>query len=355
MSTVVDARLAHSHVGPGALGVITNIEGTDITTDDRDLIQNPAVSGLILFSRNYESPQQLKALSQSIKALRPDMPLFVDQEGGRVQRFRKGFTHLPPMLELECLWRVNPVKAKQGAENMGWLMATELAQCGVDVSFAPVLDVERGVSRVIGDRAFATDAARVTLLAGAFIQGMQKAGMKAVGKHFPGHGAIAADSHLEFPVDNRSLAQLDYDMRPFRQLIAQGVLGGIMPAHVLFPALDARHTAGFSSAWLGLLCHQIGFQGLIFSDDLSMAGAAHYGGYRVRAQLAAEAGCHALVVCNDRVGAWEIIDAVSKLHRGEFSTLLLHDWCLPVKQQTQTEQRIRDVRESLRQVGLLPS
>ena len=357
MSSVVRTQRAEPVIRP--LGVITNIEGTSLTADDNALIQDRAVSGLILFSRNYDNPHQLKQLSDAIKALRPDMPLFVDQEGGRVQRFREGFTRLPPMLELQRCWQQSSALAKHSAEQLGWLMAAELALCGVDVSFAPVLDIERGVSRVIGDRAFATDAALVTELAGAFITGMNRVGMKAVGKHFPGHGAIEADSHLEWPVDQRSLAQLDYDMRPFRSLTAQGLLQGIMPAHVLFPALDRTHTAGFSAAWLQLLKQQVGFDGVIFSDDLSMAGAAHYGSYQQRAHLAAAAGCHALVVCNDRAGAWEIIETVrhkqdsDKCSDGRFHALDLQDWCLNQTSAALLHRDIADVRQSLQQSGLI--
>ena len=357
MSSALTSNQAMPVVQP--IGVITNIEGTALTADDKALIQNEAVSGLILFTRNYETPEQLKQLSNAIKALRPGMPLFVDQEGGRVQRFRDGFTRLPPMLDLERLWHESPVQARMSAERLGQLMSMELAVCGVDVSFAPVLDIERGVSRVIGDRAFATNAALVAELAGAFITGMNRVGMKAVGKHFPGHGAIEADSHLEFPVDQRSPAQLDYDMRPFRQLISRGLLDGIMPAHVLFPAVDRIHTAGFSASWMTLLKQQIGFDGLIFSDDLSMAGAAHYGSYQKRARLAAAAGCHALVVCNDRAGAWEIVEEVTYLKRAGsgFSSLDLSDWCLnhgldrDVAEHMSTE--ISEVRQLLQESGLI--
>lgn len=295
------------------IGVITNIEGTVLTEDDRRLLQSPVVSGLILFSRNFTDTDQLRTLSASVKALRPDLALFVDQEGGRVQRFKEGFTRLPPMQSLEPLWRDSPQLVLQCSRNLGWLMAWELGCCGVDTSFAPVLDVERGISRVIGDRAFGSDPARVALLAQAFVTGMALMGMKAVGKHFPGHGAIEADSHLEFPIDRRSLAQLDYDMRPFRHLINAGVLPGVMPAHVLYPSLDGQHTAGFSFRWMTLLRDALGFDGVVFSDDLSMAGAAQYGDYSVRAELAVKAGCQALVTCNDRAGAWEVVHAVEAM------------------------------------------
>ncbi|MFL0806911.1 MAG: beta-N-acetylhexosaminidase [Oceanobacter sp.] len=341
-------------IPPSALGVITNIEGQALTHDDRELLRSPAVSGLILFSRNFSSIEQLQSLSADVKTMRPDLPLFVDQEGGRVQRFREGFTRLPAMLSLETLWLEQPQLAVDAAQKLGWLMAWELGCCGVDVSFAPVLDIERGVSRVIGDRGFATDAARVSLLTRAFVAGMADAGMKAVGKHFPGHGAIEADSHLEFPVDLRSLAQLDYDMRPFRYLIQHGVMAGVMPAHVLYPALDNRHTAGFSSRWMQMLRQSLGFNGVIFSDDLSMAGAAHYGDYAVRTELAAQAGCQALVTCNDRDGAWAVIHTVERLQSQNFSSLSLLDWCRDQpdsfrQQQAQAEQ----IRTALVDAGLI--
>lgn len=343
-----------SEVSPAALGVITNIEGQALNSDDRDLLRSAAVSGLILFSRNFSHVEQLQALAAEVKTVRPDLPLFVDQEGGRVQRFRDGFTRLPAMLSLETVWLEQPQLALDAAHKLGWLMAWELGCCGVDVSFAPVLDIERGISRVIGDRGFATDAARVTLLASAFVEGMAAVGMKAVGKHFPGHGAIEADSHLEFPVDLRSLAQLDYDMRPFRALIADAGIAGVMPAHVLYPALDKHHTAGFSLRWMQLLRQSLGFNGVIFSDDLSMAGAAHYGDYAVRTELAAQAGCQALVTCNDRAGAWQVIATVERLKEQGFAPLSLQGWCRDQPESFHQQQAKADqVRTALINAGLI--
>ncbi len=293
-----------------AVGVIADLLGPQLLKEDWPVLESEALSGLILFARNYQNPQQLRQLTADVRHIRRDIPLFVDQEGGRVQRFREGFTRLPPMALLGEIFQTRPESALTLARDIGWLMATELVRCGVDVSFAPVLDIERGCSQVIGNRAFATDAAAVSLLAAALVDGMAAAGMKAVGKHFPGHGAVVADSHRELPVDHRSLAQLDYDMRPFHYLIATGRMAGVMPAHVVYPALDSTQTAGFSCRWLTLLRQQLGFTGVVFSDDLTMEGAARYGSYRHRAELAMAAGCNALVVCNRQSGELEVLQHV---------------------------------------------
>lgn len=308
-----------------AIGVIADIGGPELTSADYEFLRQPELSGLIFFARNYQSPQQLHELTAAIRALRPDLLLCVDQEGGRVQRFRKGFTRLPPMLTLEQIHHRNPHEALALARELGWLMAAEVRACGVHLSFAPVLDIERDVSQVIGDRAFGHDAATVTHLAGAFIAGMQQAGMAAVGKHFPGHGAVAADSHLALPVDERPWAELQTDIAPFADLIQHGQLAGIMPAHVVYPAVDAAHTAGFSAVWLQqILRRQLQFKGVIFSDDLSMVGAASAGDYAGRALAAAAAGANALLVCNDRAAAQQVLDTVRGLRAaGEFTALSL--------------------------------
>lgn len=308
-----------------AIGVVADIAGLQLSAEDHEFLRQPELSGLIFFARNYQSPQQLHELTASIRKLRPDLLLCVDQEGGRVQRFREGFTRLPPMLVLEQIHQRNPQQALALAQELGWLMAAEVRACGVHLSFAPVLDIERDVSQVIGDRAFGHDAATVTRLAGAFIAGMQQAGMAAVGKHFPGHGAVAADSHLALPVDERSMDELETDLRPFAGLIATGQLAGIMPAHVVYPAVDPHYTAGFSAFWLQeILRRQLQFEGVIFSDDLSMAGAASAGDYTGRTQAAAAAGANALLVCNDRSAAQQVVDAVRELRTtGEFTRLSL--------------------------------
>lgn len=305
--------MPHS-INTTAVGVVADIAGTELSADDIGFIQQPELSGLIFFARNYKNPQQLTELTASIRAIRPDLILTADQEGGRVQRFREGFTRLPAMLTLESLYQNNTEHGLQLAHELGWLMASEVRSCGVHLSYAPVLDIERDLSLVIGDRAFGHDAETVTALAGAFVAGMNEADMLAVGKHFPGHGAVVADSHLSLPIDERSADELQYDIRPFKQLINQQKLIGIMPAHVVYSAVDANNTAGFSPLWLQqILRKALGFNGIIFSDDLSMQGAASVGGYAERTQAAVAAGANALLVCNDRNAAQQVINAVREL------------------------------------------
>lgn len=289
--------------------VIADIKGLELSAEDIDFIQQPEISGLILFSRNYQSPEQLKALTSHILSVRPNLLICVDQEGGRVQRFRDGFTLLPPMQSLESHYQTDPAQALELAQGLGLLMASEVIACGVHLSFAPVLDIERGISQVIGNRAFASNAAAVTELARAFIEGMNQAGMQAVGKHFPGHGAVSADSHVSLPIDERTSVEIDYDIQPFAQLILEQKLAGIMPAHVVYPALDKNNTAGFSTIWLQqVLRTKLGFKGVIFSDDLTMEGAACVGDYSARAEAALKAGANALLVCNKREAAQQVID-----------------------------------------------
>lgn len=293
------------------IGVIADIEGLELTTEDREFLRQPEIAGIILFARNYQSPEQLAVLTTSLAELRPDLLICVDQEGGRVQRFRDGFTRLPAMMALEKVYRKNPQQAFELAENLGWLLALELIEQGVHLSFAPVLDIERDCSTVIGDRAFAHDAETVTKLADCLINGLNSLGMMAVGKHFPGHGAVAADSHLALPVDDRSRGEINYDIQPFVELMKSNKLAGVMPAHVLYPAVDANFTAGFSSVWLQqILRQQLNFGGVIFSDDLSMAGAAAAGNYTERSTKAIAAGCNALLACNNREAAVEVVACV---------------------------------------------
>lgn len=294
-----------------AVGVIADIAGLTLSQNDLEFIRQPELSGLILFSRNYESPQQLQQLTSSIMQLRPDFLLCVDHEGGRVQRFRQGFTRIPAMLNLAKLQQADAAQAKYLAHELGWLMAAEVRSYQVHLSFAPVLDIEYGLSEIIGDRAFGSTPQQVIELAGSFIEGMAEAGMAAVGKHFPGHGGVAVDSHLALPVDERSWDEVEQDIAPFAELIKQQKLAGIMPAHVLYQASQDDKTAGFSEFWLQqILRSKLGFKGVIFSDDLTMEGAAHLGSYENRTQAATDAGANAILVCNNRDAAQETILAV---------------------------------------------
>ncbi|MCH8544748.1 MAG: beta-N-acetylhexosaminidase [Alcanivorax sp.] len=286
--------------------VMLDIAGTSLDDTDRTLLANPLVGGLILFARNIRDRAQLCALTAEIRALRPDMLIAVDQEGGRVQRFRDGFVRLPPMAALGKRYDEDAEQALADSWLLGRLMAEEVLACDVDISFAPVLDIDHGRSDIMGDRCFYHDAEGVTALAGAFVAGMQDAGMAATGKHFPGHGYAEADSHLALPVDERDMAALrGQDLIPFARLAQQ--LTGIMPAHIVYDAVDPL-PAGFSRLWLQqVLRAELGFNGVIFSDDLSMAGAAMAGGYPERARAALEAGCDMVLVCNDRPGALQVI------------------------------------------------
>lgn len=292
-------------MSPGPL--MLDLEGTELAPDERALLMRPEVGGVILFSRNIVDPQQVKALVAEIRATRPELLLAVDQEGGRVQRLRNGFTPLPPMRRFGDIWDVDRERAVTLAEACGALMAAEALDCGLDISFAPVLDLDFGQSLVIGDRAFHRDAAAVTALAGAFVHGMNRLGMQATGKHFPGHGFVAADSHVDIPRDGRLLEALEGDdLVPFRRLAAR--LGGIMPAHVIYPQV-APEPAGFSPYWLqDVLRGTLGFSGVIFSDDLSMEGATVAGSFSRRAAAALDAGCDMVLVCNHRDGALQVLD-----------------------------------------------
>ncbi|WP_416137084.1 beta-N-acetylhexosaminidase [Halomonas sp. HK25] len=296
---------------PPSLGpVMLDLEGTTLTAEERRLLARPEVGGVILFARNTESADQVRELSLAIRAVRPELLLAIDQEGGRVQRLRQGVTRLPAMARLATGFAGQPEVTRRLCQDAGWLLGMEMAACGLDLSFAPVLDVDDGTSTVIGDRSLSDDPEIVAALAGAFVDGLHEAGMVAVGKHFPGHGGVAADSHHELPVDPRPLEALRRrDLVPFTRLA--GRLDGIMPAHVIYSAFDPR-PAGFSPAWLGLLRQSLGFKGVIFSDDLSMAGAASAGSPTERALAALNAGCDMLLVCNDRAAALEVLDACRK-------------------------------------------
>jgi beta-N-acetylhexosaminidase len=291
---------------PSTLGpVMVDIQGLAATAAELECMRHPAAGGIILFRRNYESPEQIMDLVRSIRSTRADLLIAVDHEGGRVQRFRDGFTRLP------AASRYAAENDAALAEQAGWLMAAELRAIDVDFSFAPVLDVECGISQVIGDRAFGLEPETVIGLASAFLKGMHRAGMAGVGKHFPGHGGVVEDSHLALPVDQRGLDELQArDLRPFRALLAEG-LEGIMPAHVIYERVDPR-PAGFCPYWIQqVLRGELGFTGAVFSDDLSMAGAAYAGGYIDRARLALDAGCDMVLVCNAPGAAAEVLDALT--------------------------------------------
>jgi len=292
--------------------VVLDIAGTVLNGDDRRRLKHPLTGGLILFARHWVDRRQLVELTSALKRERPDLLICVDHEGGRVQRFRSdGFTALPPMRALGELWMKDPLAATDAATACGYVLASELRACGVDFSFTPVLDLDHGGSSVIGDRAFHRDARVVTLLAKSLMHGLLLAGMGNCGKHFPGHGFVKADSHVAVPVDRRSLkAILADDALPYGALSTS--LTGVMPAHVIYPKVDHR-PAGFSPRWLKeILRGQLGFNGAIFSDDLSMEGARHLDGgelsYADAGALALQSGCDMVLLCNQSVGEGEAVD-----------------------------------------------
>ena len=286
-------------IGP----IMLDVEGLTLTQHEKEKINHPNTGAVILFSRNYQNPEQVTDLINSIRSARNgNILIAVDQEGGRVQRFQQGFTRLPPASSY--------AQTPELAQSAGWLMAAELLAVGVDFSFAPVLDIDCGVSEIIGNRSFSTDPTLATRLSSLFRKGMNEAGMAATGKHFPGHGAVALDSHLTLPVDERDLDSIRAkDLVPFKQLIAEG-LEGIMPAHVVYPKVDPN-PAGFSPLRIQqILRKELNFNGTVFSDDLSMEGAASVGDFPERARLAQQAGCDMILVCNNPTAAEQVLDAL---------------------------------------------
>jgi beta-N-acetylhexosaminidase len=288
--------------------LMIDVGGSELASEDRELLRHPLVGGVILFARNYVDSQQLAALTRAIHAARsPPLIIAVDQEGGRVQRFKTGFSVLPAPRRLGHEFHIEAAAGLELARRLGWLMAAELRAHGVDLSFTPCVDLDYGASEVIGDRALDARSAVVAQLAVAYAHGMRDAGMAATAKHFPGHGAVVADSHLALPVDRRALADLQDDIAPYRLLIANG-LAAVMAAHVVYPAIDSL-PASFSKTWITqILRGELRFQGAVFTDDLSMGGAASVGDLLTRARLALAAGCDMLLVCNDRAGVRTLIE-----------------------------------------------
>jgi beta-N-acetylhexosaminidase len=298
-----------STLGP----IMLDLEGLALTSEEKEILRHPQVGGVILFTRNYHSPEQLRHLIQQIRAAQyTHLLIAVDHEGGRVQRFRDGFTQLPAMGEMGALYASSPEQAKTKAKQLGHTMASELRAYDLDFSFAPVLDLDKGVSEVIGNRAFHRDPQIVIALSKAFIDGMHSAGMAAIGKHFPGHGSVAPDSHIDIPVDKRSLNDImQDDAIPFIELTKNNIQG-LMPAHIVFEQVDPL-PVGFSQYWLQtILRQQLNFQGAIFSDDLSMAGASMIGDMNERAKQALLAGCDCILVCNDRPNASKVLEYLER-------------------------------------------
>lgn len=330
--TKQNAASQHSmEASRGHAPVIIDVAGTTLTADDRRRLLHPLTGGMILFARNWESRAQLTSLCAEIKDVREDLLIAVDHEGGRVQRFRTdGFTHLPPMRDLGDMWMSDgkepaghgAMRAMDAASACGYVLGSELRACGVDLSYTPVLDLDWGPSSVIGDRAFHGDARVATTLARAVMQGLLHAGMANCGKHFPGHGFVAADSHVAIPVDTRSLkAIMADDAKPYEWLST--VLTSVMPAHVIYPKVDSQ-PAGFSSRWLQeILRGQLGFTGAIFSDDLSMEGASVAGSHTQGAVAALNAGCDMVLLCNQSIGKGRPVDDLLEgleqaLHKGQW-------------------------------------
>jgi beta-N-acetylhexosaminidase len=293
--------------------LMVDVAGKALTPEDREVLKAPLVGSVILFTRNYDNPEQLAALVADMRAVRsPPLLVAVDHEGGRVQRFRSGFSVLPAMRRVGQEYDLDPRQGLAMARAINWLMAAELRALGIDFSFAPCVDLDYGVSEVIGDRAFHRDPEIVSKLALAAMAGMREAGMAATAKHFPGHGAVVADSHLALPVDRRDLVDLAQDMQPYRRLIANE-LAAVMMAHVLFPAVDAV-PASFSRRWVTeILRGDFGFRGVVFADDLTMEGASVIGGIVERAEAALAAGCDVLPVCNRRESVIALLDGLTSV------------------------------------------
>lgn len=314
--------------------LMIDVAGLALTAEDRELLRHPLVGSVILFTRNYADPAQLAALVADIKAVRsPPLLVAVDHEGGRVQRFRPGFVRLPPLRAIGRRYDEDREAGRALARQMAWLMAAEVRAVGIDLSFAPCVDLDWGVSEIIGDRSFHRDPDAVADLSVAYQQGMQAAGMAACAKHFPGHGAVVADSHVALPVDRRPLVDLEPDLKPYRRLIANG-LASVMVAHVVFPDVD-EWPASLSPRWVrGVLREDLGFDGAVFADDLSMAGAHVAGSLHERAMMAVAAGCDVLPVCNDRPAVVKLLDGLADIRHpvSELRLARLHGKPMPDRQ-----------------------
>lgn len=287
--------------------LMVDVGGTELTAEDRDVLEHPLVGGVLLFTRNYRDLGQVTALCAAIRAVRtPHLLIAVDHEGGRVQRFRDYFTRLPASRPLGRRFGEDRHDALQLTRSVAWLMASELRAVGVDFSFAPCVDLDYGLSEIIGDRSFDRKPDTVAALASAYVLGMRDAGMAAIAKHFPGHGAVLADSHVALPVDRREFTDMEEDLRPYRMLIGNQ-LAGVMAAHVVYPAVDAL-PASLSRRWItDVLRGELGFHGCVFADDLSMAGAVAFGDILERVRLAHQAGCDVLPICNDRAAVLTVL------------------------------------------------
>jgi beta-N-acetylhexosaminidase len=328
--------------------VMLDIEGLSLSPADRDLLREPAVGGVILFARNYESPEQIADLVGEIRALRsPPLLVAVDHEGGRVQRFRDGFTAVPPMRLIGREFDRNPESGLRAAREAGWLIASELRAVGVDLCFAPCVDLDWGVSEIIGNRSFHRKADAVADLSNAFSRGLRSAGMAAVAKHFPGHGAVIADSHLKLPVDHREYGSVLDDMRPYERLVNNGAIAGVMLAHIVYEKIDTN-PAGFSEYWIQReLRSRLGFGGAVFCDDLSMKATRDYGSMAERGRLALAAGCDMILVCNDRDAAHEAVDALNE-YKNPLSLVRLarlHGTGQPVRETLMASEEWRSVNE----------
>ena len=308
--------------------LMIDIEGPFLSQEDIELIGSPHVGGLILFERNFLDRNQITDLCFEIKSKKPEIIIAVDQEGGRVQRFKKGFSQIPPMQRLGDLVSYDKYAGLDLCKNAGWLIASELIASGIDLSFSPVLDLDQDLSSIIGDRAFSDQIDIVIECARAFIFGMNEAGMACVGKHFPGHGSISEDSHLEKPIDRRALNEIEKkDLIPFKELINN--LDGIMTAHILFPEVDERITT-FSKIWIKqILKEQMKFEGMIFSDDLSMEGTSEFKSFYDKTKNAIISGCEMILICNNREGAKDALKYFeeNKIEASEktFSMLMAND------------------------------